>query len=700
MDMKIRAASVLAITAGLTGCASLEDGGLYHARLNTLERPVASAGEVDSGSPEATVITAPRQENPSVETYRVPRLTTPVRYTESDNAERPRLEGSDINVTIPAQTVASFVNTVLGDVLELPYALGPGVAERNEVVTLRSVRDMDPETFFQLFEAAISEYGLAVTYSEGLIQVVERSELLAQRPQFISSRARASTPASLRPVAQFVQLEAIDSAEMEAILRITFPDANELGIQTRRDIGALTISGLSDDVDAALALIHQMDDLRFAGAEAVTLAPRNWEAQALATTLQDVLSIEGYLVTVGARVALPITLLPIEHTNQILIFADSAAALRHVVDTARRLDNAAQSTEARIPQVYQVRSRDAQGLADIVRGVLGEQRASNAEGAPAPPPGQLTVDEVGNRIIFNGTEAEFAPLEALMRRLDTAAPEVLIEVTIAEVTLGDEERFGVEFLLNTFGGDLELRTRDGLGLESGGLSAVLRSGDVDWTAAASSTNSQVQVLSTPRISTRSGTQATVQVGTDVPIITSQRAANTQQTGSTDILQTVQYRETGVILSVEPRVYSDNRIDLLIEQEVSSALQNPNQNIASPIISSRTLTSELTLQDGQTAVLGGLMENRINNGSTGVPGLQNIPLLGTLFSTQSYTSDRTVLLILVTPYILSTRTDRQFMVDFYSEEIDRAFATPVRTAVSPFRGPNETLSVRPETATRD
>lgn len=698
--MKIRAASVLAITAGLTGCASLEDGGLYHARLSTLERPVPSASDADLSASGTAVITSPLQANPSVETYRVPRLTTPVRYTESDDAERPRLEGSDINVTIPAQTVASFVNTVLGDVLELPYALGPGVAERNEVVTLRSVRDMDPETFFQLFEAAISEYGLAVTYSDGLIQVVERSELLAQRPQFISSRARASTPASLRPVAQFVQLDAIDSAEMEAILRITFPDANELGIQTRRDIGALTISGLSDDVDAALAIIHQMDDLRFAGAEAVTLAPRNWDAQALAATLQDVLSIEGYLVTVGARVALPITLLPIEHTNQILIFADSAAALRHVVDTARRLDDAAQSTEARIPHVYQVRSRDAQGLADIVRGVLGESRASNVDGAPAPPPGQLTVDEVGNRIIFNGTENEFAPLEQLMRRLDTAAPEVLIEVTIAEVTLGDEERFGVEFLLNTFGGDLEIRTRDGLGLESGGLSAVLRSGDVDLNAAASATNSQVHVLSTPRISTRSGTQASVQVGTEVPIITSQRAAETQQTGSTDILQTVQYRSTGVILNVEPRVYSDNRIDLIIEQEVSSALQNPNQDIASPIISSRMLTSELTLQDGQTAVLGGLMENRINNGSTGVPGLQSVPVLGALFSTQSFTSDRTVLLILVTPYILNGRADRQLMVDFYSEEIDRAFATPLRTAVSGFRGRNETLSVQPETPARD
>lgn len=648
--MKRHAVSVLVLAAGLAGCSTLDDGSLYHARLSDIERPTTTGEDVTADTSDPMYISAPQDSIANVETYRVPRLATPVRFAESDDAERPRLGGSDINVTIPAQSVGSFVNTVLGDVLELPYALGPGVSERTEVVTLRSVRDMDPETFFQLFEAAISEYGLAVTYTDGLIQVVERAELLAQTPQFVRSRARSSAPASLRPVAQFVQLEAMDAAEMEAILRVSFPDRNELGIQARRDIGALTISGLSDDVDAALAIIHQMDDLRFSGVEAVTLSPRNWEAQSLASTLRDILSVEGYLIALGAGSPRPITLLPIPHTNQILIFADSAASMRHVVDTARRLDDAAQSSEARIPHVYQVQARDAQDLADIVRGVLGEQRASNQDGAPAPPPGQLTVDEVGNRIIFNGTEAEFAPLEALMRRLDTAAPEVLIEVTIAEVTLGDEERFGVEFLLNTFGGDLELRTQGGLGLQSGGLSAVLRSGDMDWSGAAFASNSHVQVLSTPRVSVRSGTQASVQVGTDVPIITSQRAANTQQTGSTDILQTVQYRSTGVILSVEPRVYSNNRIDLIIEQEVSSAQANPNQDIASPIISSRMLTSELTLQDGQTAVLGGLMENRINNGTTGVPGLQSVPLLGTLFSTQSATSDRTVLLILVTPYI--------------------------------------------------
>lgn len=678
MINKFRAASALAIAAMLAGCASLEEGGLFQARLGTLNPPAAGTAAVET--PPADADSEISYARADVESWRVPTLGGQSSRPADVVTERPRLEGPQINVTLPAQTVPSFINTVLGDVLGLPYALGPGVAERTDVVTLRSVRDMDPETFFQLFEAAISEYGLALTYRDGLIQAVEREELMAATPQFVRSRARTSAPASLRPVAQFVQLEAIDAAEMEAILRISFPDRQRLGIQVRRDIGALTLSGLSDDVDTALTIIHQMDDLRFSGAEAVTLSPQHWEAQALATAIRDILTIEGYQISLGSGAPRPITLLPVPFTNQILIFADSAASMRHVVETARRLDAAAQASESRTPHVYQVRARGAQALADIASGVLGERARGAQDGAPAPPPGRLTVDEMGNRIIFNGTDSEFRPLERLFRTLDTSAPEVLIEVTIAEVTLSEDERFGLEFLLNTFGGNLELRTSDGLGLESGGLSAVLRSGDVDLTAAARASRSHINILSTPRIVTRSGSSASVQVGTDVPIVTSQRAADTQQTGSTDILQTIQFRSTGVLLDVQPTVYSNDRIDLVISQEVSAAQPNPNQAIASPIISNRSLTSELTLQDGQTAVLGGLMERRINRGSTGVPGLERIPLLGMLFSTESFNSDQTVLLVLVTPYILRSREDRQRIVELYGDEADRAFAVPVRTAV--------------------
>ena len=259
------------------------------------------------------------------------------------------------------------------------------------------------------------------------------------------------------------------------------------------------------------------------------------------------------------------------------------------------------------------------------------------------------------------------------------ASEVLIEVTIAEVTLTDDNQYGMEFLFNQLGSRgfaVGFGTNGGLGLSDGGISGNFESGDyvVDFSALAS--NQQVNVLSTPRIVTKSGASANIQVGTDVPIITSQSAGNSQTGGTTDILQTVTYRETGVLLDITPLVLSDDRIDLTISQEVSAADEDANQTIASPLITNRSLQTELTLQDGQSAILGGLIENRYTRSSNGVPVLKDIPILGNAFSTETLNSTQTVLMVMITPYVLNSRADRAEVVDSFTEIVNRAYLNQI------------------------
>ena len=594
--------------------------------------------------------------------------------------------GPAINATLPAQPLPAFIDTALGEILGVPYALGPGVADRDDIVALRSVQDMEPDTFLGLFGAALAEYGLAIEVQDGMALVVERSDLRSNMPQIIRARARAGVSAPLRPVIQFVEFDYTDAAEMDAILRQAFPDQQELSIQVRRDINSMSLTGLSDRVDAAMQLIGQLDQARFAGAAAVTLSPRNWDASELAQALVDILSLEGYQVGLGTRQVRPLSMLALDQTNQILVFAHNDDTLAHLIATARRLEDAAEREEGTRSYVYQVRNTDAEELAGVLRTVLGE--ASRQTSGPETEAGgdrnasggslnsRLAVDTFGNRLIFTGSRNEYDDLTRLLQQLDTPVAEVLVEVTIAEVVFSDSTRFGLEFFLNTLGGDVQIGTQDALGLSSGGLSAVVRSGQVDIEAAANASNSAVNILSTPRVVARSGESAEVQVGTDVPIITSQRAANTQDSGSTDILQSIQYRSTGVLLTVEPRVFSSSRIDLAITQEVSSADENPNQAIGSPIISNRRMTSSITLQDGQTAVLGGLISETVNRGSTGAPLLQDIPLLGNLFKTETFSNDQRVLLVLVTPFILNDRTDRQRIVDAFRGEINDAFVSRI------------------------
>lgn len=649
-------------------------------------------------------ISATVQQGPTVVRNTVPTLRNTRSRTDTPYGDEPQLPDTTINVTLPPQPLPAFINTVFGDILEQPFSMGPNVGGRTEVISLRSVNDMPADTFLTLVEQALQDYGLGVTYNDGLFRIIEMAELRAQMPRFIRARAHSNVPSDLRPVVQFVELQAIDAADMEQILEQAFPDRDVLTVNSNRNLNTVTLSGLAEDVNAAMSIIQQMDELRFAGTQVVTVSLRNWDALELATSMGQILTLEGYIVGVGVNAPRSLTLLPLGFTNQIMIFSSSRDLADHALALAVRLDREAYNAEVRSAHVYQAQNTEASALAEIVAGVMGvsstsagggraasdsnDSSGSAEQSSPVRNYENITVDEQGNRVIFFGTQAEYDDFVTLARQLDTPVPEVMIEVTIAEVTLTDNSSYGLDII---FDSEIAPRFRADLS-SSGGFSGTIETGQVTLEGSADSGSNQINVLSTPRIVARSGTEATVQVGTDVPIITSQRAANTQSGGSTDVLQTVQYRSTGVLLSVTPRVYSGNRIDLEIAQETSAAEANADSSITSPLISTRTLNSQLSLQDGQTAVLGGLIENRFTRGNNGIPLIKDVPILGNPFRTQTMNATRTMLVVLVTPFVLDTRSDRQQVVDTLVRALNSGFENQTRPNGT-LLPPNEPFQIR-------
>jgi general secretion pathway protein D len=267
-------------------------------------------------------------------------------------------------------------------------------------------------------------------------------------------------------------------------------------------------------------------------------------------------------------------------------------------------------------------------------------------------------------------------LRALLVQLDTPPRQVLVEITIAEVTLSDETRFGIEWFLQAAfqGGDLTIDTRGGLSREPGGLGATFTrafsTGTVTAALNAIAQNTNLNILSTPRLVARSGSEAQILIGSDVPIITSQRAAESESDGDTDILQTVQYRQTGVILNMRPVVYGADRVDIELYQEVSSQQPNRTSEIDSPIILNRSVTTQLSLREGMTAVIGGLIQDSYTREQRGIPLLKDIPILGQAFRVDSTTGGKTELLILVTPYILRNDQNVAQAASTYSRAMNR------------------------------
>ncbi|MCK4485761.1 MAG: type II secretion system protein GspD, partial [Desulfobacterales bacterium] len=284
------------------------------------------------------------------------------------------------------------------------------------------------------------------------------------------------------------------------------------------------------------------------------------------------------------------------------------------------------------------------------------------------------VDENRNALIIYATPKEYETLKLLLQKLDVMPAQVLLEASVAEVTLTDTLQYGLEwFLKNTARSQTSiLRTLGGLGLGSGGLdySLVTDSEKFQLLLNALAQEGMVKILSSPRITVRDGKSASIIVGTEVPVVTSEATTPDIQTeGTSGIIRSVQYRSTGISLNVTPSVHAEEVVTLEISQEVSEAQTNPTSGIDSPIILQRTITTEVVAADGQTVLLGGLITENESQTVTKVPVLGSIPIIGHLFKTTSKGYNRTELVIMITPHIIRNTQQIDEMRDAIFESFE-------------------------------
>ena len=308
--------------------------------------------------------------------------------------------------------------------------------------------------------------------------------------------------------------------------------------------------------------------------------------------------------------------------------------------------------------------------------------AGGAGGGTSPKEGvRIIPDEENNLLVVVAPPHEWNIISRILKSLDVMPRQVLNEVLIAEVRLSDELKYGVEFLLGlsptapttTTGTDststtttttvpaaipgLQVLTGAAAAFSGlGGLTFVISDAANKFRALINLLASQgrADILASPHIMAANNQEARIQIGEDVPIKTSESVPLISQTTSFQT-STVQYRSTGIILSVKPQINAKGQVTMEITQEVSSA-QELRFGETSPRISVRQAKTVLTTADNQTVVLGGLIrEDRIKT-KAGIPGLSKIPLLGSLFGSEGVKKEKTELLVLITPRIVANLED--------------------------------------------
>jgi general secretion pathway protein D len=395
-----------------------------------------------------------------------------------------------------------------------------------------------------------------------------------------------------------------------------------------------------------------------------------------------------------------VNFVPIERLNAVLVVASQPTYLDQAEIWIDRLDRVGDGEEPQI-FVYSAQNARATNLADVLSEMF-DARTTTVEGSGLLAPGQealelsttsafspptptgeaeeppvgeavrraaapgrpvreatgpqdadirIIADDTTNSLVIRAAPREYQRIREALEELDILPLQVLIEATIAEVTLNDELRFGIEWFFRS--GDFEFTFDPGSFTPLAGFRGVFASGnDVRVLLQALDEVTDVNVVSSPQLMVLDNQTARIQVGDQVPI--SVQSATSVLDPDAPVVNSIEYRDTGVILLVTPRVNASGLVIMEIQQEISNVVQAPSQTVAevtSPTINQRQINSTVAIASGETVALGGLIQDERERSRSGIPLLSDIPVVGALFRTDSNTMRRTELLVLITPSVV-------------------------------------------------
>lgn len=565
-----------------------------------------------------------------------------------------------INVIMDRAPIAAAADAVLGDTLQRPFRVDPGVTGE---VSFRLVGEMSESDILATFDQALRASGAALAGGPGgALNIVP----IANAPSF-SVLPGADTPqrAYYAGGTAIYRARNVSAAELARLLT---PLA-EGRAQVRADPvhEHVYISGEPGAVNSLLRTAELFDVDWMAG-NSFQYYPLKYAAAK--DVAEDVRRVYG---GPDGPIGTQVDLIDVNRLNAIIIVAKSPALLAKTAQWIERLDQPASPSDQRL-RVIPLDNIKAEDLVKVIGGFFGGGAGAQAPGslqggpdAPAgggPPPGSnvVTADPRSNSILLYANDAEYQNLLQVVRRLDVPPPQILIEGTVAEVRLNDKLNLGVQaFLSNNprFQGGSATTSSGSGALTFPGLSLAYLGRDFKVVINALSAVTDVEVVSTPRLLVLANETATLQVGDQVPVIT-QSSVGDQTLSRT--VNSVEYRDTGVVLTVTPRVGEGGRIFIDIQQEVSDVSQTTSSDIDSPTIAQRKFRTQIAVDDGEVIALGGLIRTSRSKSDTGIPGLSRIPGLGAAFRGRENIKARTELVVFLKATLVRNRADADRVTD--------------------------------------
>lgn len=634
-------------------------------------------------------------------------------------------EDGEITLNFEGQGIQEVVHAILGHMFEENYVIAPGVSGE---VTFATAKPVKRNQVMPILEMLLRRNNATLIWREGSYHVIPVSEAVAGNlvPRFDS----AANARGYEVLA--VPLEYVSPAKMAELLE---PWAKEDAIFSADNARSLLfLAGTRFELRNYMQIIETFDVDWLEGMSVGIFNLTRIEVDELLPELENIFGEEGETPLAGM-----FRFMPMERLNAIMVITPNEHYLHEAERWIKRLDRTSVQGGSRL-YVYRVKNLEADVLAGYLGDLFGtgsgssrprESRSSVAPGLERASAssmrdfqqsrgqdssrdsdsdrrrsqGGMQLGEDGdvrvtavmetNSLLIQAPPAEYEGILSAIERLDEEPLQVLIEAQVLIVKLNDELSYGVSwFLANQAEGTVPELPEDFapsrsanaalFGSGQGALGTLTRRGNrtfVSTTIEALESVSDVRTISSPRLMVRNNSDASINVGEQIPVTSTSIYGGGNNVGG-QRLGSVQYLNTGVILDVTPRVNPGGLVYLKIRQEVSSPGSPPSEN-TNPPVDTRTVETEVAVQSGQTIMLGGLIQEDTTESKTGVPGLQRIPLLGSLFRKSTSNLSRTETLVMITPTVVEN-TDQLKQV---SDQVRSQFE-----ALRPLHAPSSGLQL--------
>jgi general secretion pathway protein D len=615
------------------------------------------------------------------------------------------------NITLNFEDTDIYdVITTFCELLKLDYIIEGQVSGK---VTLQTFNKIAVEDLYSVLEQILALNNFTVVQSGNFYRFLPITEAV-KKPLSIYYGKDAIVPPNERLVIQIIPLRHISSQSMKKIVApLLTKNASFIEIPETNN---LMMIELASNVGRILKVVGALDIDKLASSDIGLYTIKNSDATLIVSELEEVFSALGYEETVGQS----LNFLPLERLNAILVVNPFKSILPTIEFWIEKLDQPIVSEAQLSTFVYYAQFSDADKLAAVLTKIFqsttrtkktakqikllksrpsSASKSSTASKTPAnkttsqskskkrvsvtgglgrglssndDDDEELTIvsNKDTNSLIIRTTARKYPAILELLSKLDIKPKQVLLEVLILDLNLNKTNQLGIDWaalgkLENAqFGTGSQFTNVLDITSAAAGIPApfgfsVANASKFRALITALATDGSTNILSNPTLVTTNNKSASIAVETDFPIPSSSTTLSTGGGGGPSTVSEIEFKKVGINLSFTPKINSDNFISLAINQTISS-VGAPVQGTNTSSFNVRRINTEVILEDNQVLVMGGLMEERQIENKDGIPGLKDIPFFGRLFSGGSTSNQKTELMVFVTPHIINSVQDADYV----------------------------------------